>query len=216
MIKKFLIFFFLYCFSSSVSYAHVGLNYPTGNENFKSGTNIKIQWYIAVDHGECTWNVYFSNDGSNWIVIAENLNKSQLESDWTIPEVTTTFARIKVIQNNFIGIKYEAISGSFTISQTATGVPSSQSELSQYSLDPAYPNPFNSTTKISFSLPHDDHVQLNIYSLTGEKVASLINEDIPAGSHSINWNADGLTSGVYLYSIQIKNFVQTRKVILIK
>jgi len=203
--------------SFSTSSAHVGLNYPIGDEEFKAGTTINIRWYIAIDHGECSWNIYFSPDnGYSWTTVAENLSKSQLEYLWTIPEVSTASAKIKIIQNNYIGIKYETESGNFKISAVTAGIPSEVNELNKYSLCPAYPNPFNSSTRITFNLPQDEQVQLTIYNIAGEKITSLLNEDISAGLHSIDWNAGGLTTGVYLYSIQTRNFSQTRKVILIK
>jgi|GEM_PF-6951055 len=86
----------------------------------------------------------------------------------------------------------------------------------EYKLFQNYPNPFNPQTNIKFSLPVPAPVALEIYSLTGELLEKLIDEEIDAGLHSINFNAENLSSGIYIYRIQAGNFVQQRKMILMK
>ncbi|MDZ7623156.1 MAG: FlgD immunoglobulin-like domain containing protein [Ignavibacteriaceae bacterium] len=96
----------------------------------------------------------------------------------------------------------------------------------EYALKQNYPNPFNPTTKIEFSLPVAADVQLVVYNILGQQVASLINEQRSAGNHSILWNADDskgmkLSSGIYLYKIKAtgndgSEFQETRKMVLLK
>jgi protocatechuate 3,4-dioxygenase beta subunit len=86
----------------------------------------------------------------------------------------------------------------------------------QFSLFQNYPNPFNPTTTISFDLPERSKVQLKIFNILGEEVKDLINEERTAGHYNYNWNANGLASGVYFYKLQAGDFVQTKKLILIK
>ncbi|MBK7104527.1 MAG: T9SS type A sorting domain-containing protein [Ignavibacteriae bacterium] len=90
----------------------------------------------------------------------------------------------------------------------------------KYELMQNYPNPFNPTTNIKFSLPEDAKVSINIYNILGEKVASLLNEDLLAGFHQVDFNAFSsgyqLASGIYLYSIESKNFKQVKKMMLMK
>jgi len=86
----------------------------------------------------------------------------------------------------------------------------------EFYLEQNYPNPFNPTTKLSFVISHQSFVTLNVYDLLGNKIATLINEDIPAGNYHLNFNADELTSGVYFYQLKTNNMVQTKKMILIK
>lgn len=85
-----------------------------------------------------------------------------------------------------------------------------------FALNQNYPNPFNPTTKISFSLPLSSQVKLSVYSVTGELVATLSDDFMPAGFHNVEFNAGNLTSGVYVYSIQANDFVETKKMILMK
>jgi hypothetical protein len=90
-----------------------------------------------------------------------------------------------------------------------------------YELHQNYPNPFNIQTEISFEIPRRSQVTLTIFNVLGMKVASLINEELPAGSHSIIWNGkngNGIitASGVYFYQLQTKDFSETKKMTLIK
>ncbi len=90
----------------------------------------------------------------------------------------------------------------------------------KYELMQNYPNPFNPTTKIKFSIPEDAKVSINIFNLLGEKVTTLLNEDLKAGFHQVQFNANsnssGFASGIYLYSIETKNFKAVKKLILMK
>ncbi len=86
----------------------------------------------------------------------------------------------------------------------------------EFSLAQNYPNPFNPSTSISFALPQNGRVILEVFSITGQKVGTLVNETLNAGNHTIQFNASGLSSGTYIYRIQAGNFVQTRKMVLVK
>lgn len=79
-----------------------------------------------------------------------------------------------------------------------------------------YPNPFNPSTVISYNLPIDSKVSLKIFDVLGNEVATLVDDQMTAGTHSVTFNAGSLTSGVYIYSIQAGNFTQTKKLMLTK
>ncbi len=97
-----------------------------------------------------------------------------------------------------------------------TDVETTEELPTAYALDQNYPNPFNPSTKISFSLPEQSNVTLKIFDILGNEVATVINEKRSAGSYSVDWNAGNLSSGIYFYSLIADNFVQTKKMILIK
>ncbi|MCH7820335.1 MAG: T9SS type A sorting domain-containing protein [Candidatus Marinimicrobia bacterium] len=86
----------------------------------------------------------------------------------------------------------------------------------EYSLSQNYPNPFNPETVIEFALQSQLKVSLIVYNLRGEKVAQLINRNMPAGMHRVNWDASNVSSGIYFYRLQAGDFVQTRKMVLLK
>jgi hypothetical protein len=85
-----------------------------------------------------------------------------------------------------------------------------------YSLSQNYPNPFNPTTTIKFGLPKAGDVSLVVYDILGRKVAELINGNMTAGYHTINFNAVNLASGVYFYRIKAGDFVSVKKLMLLK
>jgi hypothetical protein len=88
--------------------------------------------------------------------------------------------------------------------------------LREYTLDQNYPNPFNPTTQISYGLPTDGHVRLEIYNLLGQKVATLVDEYQRAGLKTLDWNAADLASGVYFFRLTADDFTATRKMLLMR
>ena len=86
----------------------------------------------------------------------------------------------------------------------------------KYALFQNYPNPFNPVTKINFDLPKNSFVTLKIYDIVGREAATLINEEQSAGSHSVDWNAVDYPSGIYFYVIKSGNYLETKKMLLIK
>lgn len=87
---------------------------------------------------------------------------------------------------------------------------------SDYSLQQNYPNPFNPTTTINWQSPVSNWHNLKVYDILGSEVATLVNEFKPAGNYNIEFNATLLSSGVYFYRLQIEDFVETKKMILLK
>ena len=86
----------------------------------------------------------------------------------------------------------------------------------EYSLFENYPNPFNPTTTINFSLPHQEKVQLVVYDILGRKVAELVNETLDVGKYNINFDGSKLASGMYIYKITAGSFTESKKMLLIK
>ncbi len=86
-----------------------------------------------------------------------------------------------------------------------------------YSLSQNYPNPFNPSTRIKFTLPEMTRVTLKVYNVLGQEVATILeNKELPAGYYDYEFNAGNLTSGTYIYRLVAGNFVQTKKMILMK
>jgi len=79
-----------------------------------------------------------------------------------------------------------------------------------------YPNPFNPSTTIEFALPKSAFVTLQVYDLLGRQVGELVNEKLGPGNYRTLWAANGLASGVYFYRLQAAEFVETKKLLLIR
>jgi hypothetical protein len=108
------------------------------------------------------------------------------------------------------GISYENGGIQITVDVDQGPVPT------EYKLNQNFPNPFNPSTTIKFSIPEYSNVVLKVYSLLGQEVATLVNKDMPAGNYQFNFDASNLTSGAYIYKITAGNFVSTKKMLFIK
>ncbi len=91
---------------------------------------------------------------------------------------------------------------------------------SAYKLDQNYPNPFNPSTTINFAITNAEQVSLKVYNNLGQQVAELVNQFLPAGSYTVNFDAlrdaGNLSSGFYFYNLSTPSFTQTKKMILLK
>jgi hypothetical protein len=85
-----------------------------------------------------------------------------------------------------------------------------------YRLEPAYPNPFNPTTTIQFSIPQTEFVTVKVYNIVGHEITTLINDKLFTGNYSIKWNGRHQPSGLYFVQIESGSFSKTRKMVLIK
>lgn len=109
------------------------------------------------------------------------------------------------------------------IVEIPTGIGTEEVELLPvaYSLEQNYPNPFNPETVISFSLPRTGNVRIKVYDVLGKEIKTILSEERMAGNHKIYWNATDdygrrVSSGVYFYTISSGDFVQTKKMVLMK
>jgi len=86
----------------------------------------------------------------------------------------------------------------------------------QFSLEQNYPNPFNPSTTIEYTIPQNGFVSLKVFNVLGKEVATLVNGQNDAGNHKVEFDATSLNSGVYFYRIESRNFVETKKLVLLK
>ncbi|HSW55229.1 MAG TPA: T9SS type A sorting domain-containing protein, partial [Ignavibacteriaceae bacterium] len=85
-----------------------------------------------------------------------------------------------------------------------------------YSLEQNYPNPFNPSTTIRYQIPKEGMVTLKVYDILGAEVATLVNEEKIAGRYEVNFNASSLASGVYIYRLNVNDYVSVKKMVLLK
>lgn len=103
------------------------------------------------------------------------------------------------------------------VSITVTGIKGEKRQIpTKYSVNQNYPNPFNPTTEIGFALPKSGLTKVVIYDVLGREIQTLLDKELKAGYYEVTFNADNLPSGVYFYRIHSGDFIQTKKMILMK
>jgi Secretion system C-terminal sorting domain len=104
-----------------------------------------------------------------------------------------------------------------TLQGDASGIDNQNSTTTQaFELSQNYPNPFNPSTNINYQVSTGGLVSLKVYDVLGNEVATLVNEEKPAGKYSVNFDASDLSSGIYMYKLTAGSYVQTKKMILMK
>jgi TctA family transporter len=88
--------------------------------------------------------------------------------------------------------------------------------VNEFRLNQNYPNPFNPSTKIDFSIPKASNVEMKVYNVLGQVLATLVNAPLAAGNHTVTFDAQNLASGVYFYSIKAGEFSSVKKMMLLK
>jgi len=142
---------------------------------------------------------YSNNDGATWIPI-DNLPHG--EAEFSSGDIGWSGGLNDIIY------KWD--------SNVLTGIEHDFTAIMRFKLLQNYPNPFNPSTVIGYQLPVTGFVSLKVYDVLGNEVATLVNEEKPAGSYEVDFSARGLSSGIYFYSLQAGSFIQTKKLILIK
>jgi hypothetical protein len=145
-----------------------------------------------------------------------------VEMPWAVPADISEYTRIYAVidpDNNITEIHENNNKGFVTLSLWGTTsieevVPNEIPD--QFALYQNYPNPFNPVTMINYQLPMTNEVNLSIYNLLGQRVATLVNERKRAGHHKVEWDASGYSSGIYYYQLIAGEFQDVKKMILIK
>lgn len=127
---------------------------------------------------------------------------------------TTYFWRVRA--RNRAGVSPWSATRRFIVA-VGTSIERFDMEIPQtYTLYQNYPNPFNNGTTLSFDLPEGVSVSLTVYDALGRTVALLVTGHLPAGRYRYLWDATSLPSGIYLYQLKAKGFIQTHKLLVLK
>jgi Secretion system C-terminal sorting domain/Beta-propeller repeat len=174
-----------------------------------------------------------SGDSSNFFIARYDINGNNIWAEQSVIVDSNTIARGLGIAADASGNCYvtgafigtlslgnNIISGSVFIAKISNnylGVANRQSEiLNIFKLSQNYPNPFNPSTTINYSIPKESFVTIKVYDILGRMVNTLVNEQKAAGNYSVQFNGMNLSSGIYFYSMQAGDFVQTKKLVLMK
>jgi len=143
-----------------------------------------------------------SDNGDHWIARNEGL------ADTTVWSMTIDSAGYLYV-GTLSGI-YRSIQSTSSVEHLGTDLPN------QISLSQNYPNPFNPTTIINYSVPKPTHVKIIIYDVLGSEIATLVNERKQPGEYKVTWNAEGMSSGIYVYRLIAGEFIETKKMVVIR
>ncbi len=160
-----------------------------------------------------SYNFQLSNDADFTELLLDSLNlTSQKLENITLDGESTYYWRVRGVNKAGGGewSSTQEFSTSVITGIETEGVPD------HYQLQQNYPNPFNPSTNIRYALPEAGEVLLEVFNITGQKVATLVESRKNAGYHTVKFNASGLASGLYLYRIKSGDFVQIKKLMLIK
>ena len=162
----------------------------TVRANYTGPTNGRTSAVTGADGIATLYSKFMRNPVGTWCFEVISLTKSGFTYDPNGNVITTQCESAEILTKEFF-------------------------ELTEYTLE-AYPNPFNPTTTISFSIPETGFTSLKVYDIPGNEVANLVNEVKDAGIYNVQFDGSNLTSGVYIYQLQTGEYTATKKIQMIK
>jgi hypothetical protein len=195
---------------------HVSLTYPMGGEVLTAGSVIQIEWIEIQTHNMTNWDVFYSTDGGTvFRAIKYDLPDGTNSYQWIVPDIATTQAQIRVIQDND-QLDYTATSPNFTIRSVSTDIETADELPTAPKLFANFPNPFSSETEIRFAVPSAGHVQIEVFDAMGRRIALLVDRRVPAGFHEVEWNAETIPSGMYFSILRADDRISISKMVVIR
>ncbi len=181
-------------------------------------TNGGEDWNEQVSGGAAS--VHFVDSNTGWAVGGTILHTTNGGEDWNqqVYGITLGLNSVHFIDSN----TGWAVGANGTILKTTNGGVSlvEEEEIDEiptdYSLSNNFPNPFNPSTKIRYSVPQTSNVMIKVFDILGKEIETLVNEEKPIGTYEITWSAGNLPSGIYFYRLQAGSFVETKKMVLMK
>jgi hypothetical protein len=171
--------------------------------------NVLLNWRTATEINNMGFEIERSLPNSEFIKIGF------VEGKGTTTEKTSySFTdHVSVTGKIIYRLKQIDYDGTFSYSETAEV---NLSKDISFKLDQNYPNPFNPSTRISFTIPQSGYVTLKIYNMIGQEIKNLVSGFREAGEYTVDFSAENLFSGVYIYKIEAGSFSQVRKMTLLK
>ncbi|QQS35944.1 MAG: T9SS type A sorting domain-containing protein [Ignavibacteriales bacterium] len=183
-----------------------------------NNNTITLEWSTATETNNQGFEILKSNDKQSWKTIVF------VEGHGTTTETHSYYFTDKDILSEKVKYRLKQIDydGTFTYSKIIEV--NADLTSTEFVLHQNYPNPFNPTTKIKFTIPavetrhasSPNAVHLKVFDILGNEIATLVNETKPAGTYEVEFNAEGLSSGVYFYRLRAGSFISTKKLLLLK
>jgi hypothetical protein len=204
---------FTYSLESIVTFSSVAVQSPNGGEVWVVGQTENITWTgVNVDDAK----IELSNDnGTSWSTIIETTPNTGTYA-WVVAAPDSSDECLIRITNVANGFVYDVSDNVFTIDIISNLGEELEDIPTEFSLAQNYPNPFNPMTTIKYAVPKTSLVSIKVYDLTGQEVASLINEIKEVGTYEVKFDARNLASGIYLYRMVAGDFTAVKKLNVLK
>lgn len=220
------------------------LKSPDAEVTVEATADVTPSWAATTDYDgnavSYEW-VLYSADSTEFVAVPSNNDGADTEVTLTAAVIDQLLVSAGVADGESIellwnvrvndGVDTVAVSDAYDVDTnsfntvyrtiTLTNSASVNNELvtglpEKFDLKPNYPNPFNPSTQIAFDLPESADVRLTVFDVLGRQVATLINQPMKAGTHTVSFDAQRLASGVYIYRLEAGSFTMTRNMMLIK
>lgn len=174
-----------------------------------SGNSVKLNWSTATELNNAGFEIERKLSGGEWVKIGfvKGAGTTTVTQNYSFTDKNLSSGKFSY------RLKQIDFDGKFEYSKT---IEVDVNPVLNFELAQNYPNPFNPTTSIRFSIPQDGNVKLVVYNLLGQEVKTLINKNMTAGIYSVNFNAEDIFSGVYIYRLEHNGNALTKKMTLIK
>ena len=188
-----------------------------------TGGPVKIKFYVGDPDAGGSLIIGLNGDSSaSTAGSILSRDDATVRMQWVIPPDLGQYPRIYAVLDPGSEITeiHEDNNKGWTVlgKQTVVGVEESPARTipSKFTLAQNYPNPFNMSSVIKYSIPQSSQITLKIFNTLGEEIETLVNEEKSVGTYELTWNAAGLPSGVYFYRIVAGDFVESKKMILVR
>ncbi|MCI0613346.1 T9SS type A sorting domain-containing protein, partial [bacterium] len=180
---------------------------------------------IEMDSVQFTWRQSSPAITKYWFEVATDslMTNVQIDSNLTASDTTKTVRGLLNDQTYWWRVRAKNLAGWGPFSEQrkfqvniATSVQTDGEVPRVFSLSQNFPNPFNPSTQIAFSISRSGYTTLKVYNIVGREIAVLMAQKLAAGRYKVNWNTNGLPSGLYFYRLQSSEFVDTKKMILLR
>lgn len=180
---------------------------------------------IETDSMQFKWQQSTPAITGYWFELAtdSSMTNAQIDSNLTAMDTTKTVHGLLNNKTYWWRVRAKNLAGWGLFSEQrrfqvdiATSVQADGEVPRVFSLSQNFPNPFNPSTQIQFSIPRPGYTTLKVYNILGNEIAILVAEKLEAGRYKINWNTNGLPSGLYFYRLKSSDFVDIKKMILLR
>lgn len=184
----------------------------------KKGGEVLLYWLPNNERDLAGYKIYYSSDstGFNGVEANEGPSPIPVSTIDTFKVTGLTGGKIYRFAISALDLSTNESKLSAAAKAVVTGINVTGEVPKEFSLAQNFPNPFNPSTTLQYSLPIRSFVRLEVFNILGERVATLVSGEMPAGVHEVNFDASGLSSGIYFYRFTTKSYSATMKMILMK